>query len=77
MDFQEFLTELDKLGFGLVAANTYLDKNNGKSKSDNCIYVMVAGRGKSGKFYKQEGKVEDLSTVLLVLLADIKRDIDD
>ncbi len=75
MDYDEFLYELDKLGYGLVASNTYLDRSNKKAEPVKCIYIMVAQRGSKGMFYKEEGKIADIRTLYNLLLAAIGRDI--
>jgi len=58
MDFKEFLTNIAKFNWGLVASNTY--HQNGKEY----IYIMIAEKGNTGQFEKREFEVEYMDTIL-------------
>ncbi len=58
MDFKEFLTNIGKFKWGLVASNTYYQ--NGKEY----IYIMIGEKGNTGRFEKREFEVEYMNTIL-------------
>lgn len=58
MDFREFLINIAKYKWGLVASNTY--RQNGKEY----IYIMIGEGGAAGQFEKREFEVEYMNRLL-------------
>ena len=58
MDFQEFIRKCEAKGYGIAAFNTY------NLKGENCCYIMIAQKGYSGRFMKEECKVSELNQCL-------------
>lgn len=55
MDFQEFLIKIQSLGYGIVAFNTYYQRDV------YYCYIMISEKGDTGKFYKREFKTFELN----------------
>ena len=71
MNFQDFLLELDFLGYGVVAFNTYKQRTIQKIDYFN-FYLMVANAGKQGQFWKVEGEVDNMGALLDEFISEIQ-----
>lgn len=65
MDMQEFIANIDKRNYGVVSFNTYMQRGI------NHCFIMIAGRGNTGKFLKEECSANDLNITLQKILYDI------
>lgn len=68
MDYQTFLMELNKVGYGVASFNTY------HLEGRYNFYLMVAKKGNKGIFNKLEGEVRYLNLFLDEFLEIIKKD---
>lgn len=62
MDFQEFIMVIGQMGYGVVAFNTYVQNQ------ENRCYIMVANKGGTGTFLKQEFRAVDLNNHLQLMI---------
>ncbi len=65
MDMEEFIKALDKINYGVVAFNTY------RLDNENHCYIMIAERGATGRFIKNECKATELNVLLGKIIDDI------
>lgn len=75
MDMKQFIQELDKLGYDIVTFNTFrhfYPDASGDLVAANMYYIMVAGRGESGTFFRKTGAVITIDTDLAGFLQSIK-----
>ena len=70
-EFKEFLNEIHKLKYGVVAFNTYTHKED---ETILLFYLMVAKKGITGTFHKIEGNVGIMNYVLDKFLDKIKKE---
>lgn len=64
MEFEKFLNELDRKGWGVAIFNTYhLD-------GVNHFFLMVAFKGGNGQFMKKEGKIEQLQNAFVDIVGE-------
>ena len=67
MDMQEFIARIDKRNFGVASFNTYIHDGV------NCCFTVVAERGNSGRFLKEECPYDNLNVMLKLLLDNIEK----
>lgn len=67
MDFQEFITKIQTLGYGVVAFNTYYQNQV------NYCYIMIAEKGNTGRFHKREFTASELNQNLDFMFEMLRR----
>lgn len=65
MDMQEFITEIHERNFGVANFNTY------RHDGVNHCFIIVAERGNTGRFFKEECLYYNLNNMLKSLLKEI------
>ncbi len=67
MDMEEFINQLDKFNYGVVAFNTY------RLNKENHCYIMIGERGSTGRFIKDECRVTEINTLFERIVARLQR----
>lgn len=67
MDIEEFINQLDKFDYGIVAFNTY------RLNKENYCFIMIGERGRVGQFMKDECKVTEIHTLFECIVKRLKR----
>ena len=67
MEMEKFITKISERNFGVVSFNTYMHDGI------NHCFIMIAERGNTGRFIKEECPNLDLNSTLQKMLDSLER----